>query len=85
MRKTWRDGCDKTNHAINDEHSQKYKQEKVWDLNLGKKMIEHDLESEDLDRQLHEFKRQTFAQEMISTWDKQLSFKNKMRALESEL
>lgn len=21
MRKTWRDGCDKTNHAINDGHS----------------------------------------------------------------
>lgn len=47
-------------------------------------MIEHDLESEDLDRQLLEFKRQTFAQDMVSTWEKQLNFKNKMRALESE-
>jgi len=50
----------------------------------GQKMIELDNDSSIRERQLREFKRQMFAQEMLDSWNKQKSLRKNMKEIENE-
>lgn len=46
--------------------------------------MENDLNAKELERGIHAFKRQLFAQEMLATWEKQNRYKKNMKIVEDE-
>ncbi len=60
-------------------------QERFNDLSEGKKLIQNDLEAADLERSLIAFKKQLFAQEMLSTWEKQNRYRKNMKVIGDEI
>ena len=47
-------------------------------------VIDNDLAAKALENNIHAFKRQLFAQEMTSTWEKQNRYKKNMKIVEDE-
>lgn len=54
------------------------------ELNEGKNLVERDLAAASLERNLIEFKKQLFAQEMTATWQEQNRYKKNMKIIEDE-
>ena len=54
------------------------------DLAEERQVVENDLNAKVLETNIHAFKRQLFAQEMISTWEKQNRYKKNMKIVEDE-
>lgn len=54
------------------------------ELNEGKNLVQRDLAAASLERNLIEFKKQLFAQEMTATWQEQNRYKKNMKIIEDE-
>lgn len=54
------------------------------DVQEERQLVENDLAAMELEKGIHAFKRQLFAQEMISTWEKQNRYKKNMKIVEDE-
>lgn len=77
-----------SNKAHNDANTERIKKEradeKFNDRVRGKEMDDHDNDQTLRERQLHEMKRQLFAQEMMDSWNKQRELNKKMKEIENE-
>lgn len=58
--------------------------EHAKDLAEERQVVENDLNAKELERGIHAFKRQLFAQEMLATWEKQNRYKKNMKIVEDE-
>lgn len=58
--------------------------ERSFDLSEGKKLVDKDQCDIDLERQLVAFKKQMFASELLSTWQRQTKYKKNMKVVEEE-
>ena len=69
-----------------DEQAQFYRTmretERKNDLTEGRTLCQDDLAKKDLERQLVAFKKQMFRQEMISTWEKQVKYRQTLKRIE---
>ena len=54
------------------------------ELSEGKDLVQRDLAAASLERNLIEFKKQLFAQEMTATWQEQNRYKKNMKIIEDE-
>jgi hypothetical protein len=77
-----------SNKAYNDANTERIRKERAdekhWDKINGKEMDDHDNDQTLRERQLHEMKRQLFAQEMMDSWNKQRELNKKMKEIENE-
>jgi hypothetical protein len=63
---------------------QRKEDERSQDQKEGRLMAEIDAEASLRDKQLLQFKRQAFAQEMLESWNKQKSMRKNMKEIENE-
>lgn len=57
---------------------------KAQNLAEERELVENDLAAKALETNIHAFKRQLFAQEMLATWEKQNRYKKNMKIVEDE-
>jgi len=53
-------------------------------LKEERQVVDNDLAAKELETNIHAFKRQLFAQEMLATWEKQNRYKKNMKIVEDE-
>ncbi len=61
------------------------KGQRLSDLSEGKRICDEDVAKKDLERQLVAFKKQLFAQDMTTTWEKQIRYKKELEKYDNEL
>lgn len=61
------------------------KGQRLSDLSEGKRICDDDVAKKDLERQLVAFKKQLFAQDMTTTWEKQIRYKKELEKYDNEL
>jgi len=53
-------------------------------LDEERQVVDNDIAAKELEDNIHAFKRQLFAQEMLATWEKQNRYKKNMKIVEDE-